>query len=175
MLLSDFSFVKLSDSPSVTMSGGLFGTPYYMSPEQAQGQPVDKTTDIYSLAMVAFELLTGRVPFEGDNVLAVLVAVASEQPPAPRRLNPEVPPRLEDLIVHLLAKDPARRPASAQAVVAELEAIERELSGPPAVEATTTLLPAPAPGRRLPKRLLLVATAHVEDEIRSVLGVKPGQ
>jgi serine/threonine-protein kinase len=85
------------------------GTPDYMPPEQAQGKPADFRSDIYSLAVVFFETFTGRLPFKGENPMAVVVAHIQQLPPMPRSVNPKLPPELEALILKGLAKDPAKR------------------------------------------------------------------
>jgi serine/threonine-protein kinase len=113
VLLSDFSLVKLTDSPAVTGNAALFGTPYYMSPEQAQGQPVDKTTDIYSLAIVAFELLTGHVPFGGNTAFEVANKHIAEPLPSVRLVAPELPPELDRVLQQAAAKYPRERYQSA--------------------------------------------------------------
>ncbi|MFN8532641.1 MAG: protein kinase [Dehalococcoidia bacterium] len=109
VLLSDFSLVKLADAPTVTGNTALFGTPYYMSPEQAQGQPVDKTTDIYSLAMVAFELLTGHVPFGGNTAFEVANKQIAEPLPSIRLIAPDLPVELDRVLQTAAAKFPRER------------------------------------------------------------------
>ena len=91
------------------------GTPGYMAPEQASGRPelIDFRTDVYGLGAILYEILTGRPPFEGPDLLDVLRMVREEEPVPPRRLNGEVSPALESASLRALAKDPARRPASA--------------------------------------------------------------
>ncbi|HYH64794.1 MAG TPA: serine/threonine-protein kinase [Urbifossiella sp.] len=109
--------------PGLTGAGDILGTPAYMAPEQARGQPVDHRCDLFSLGCVLYRMATGRVPFQGDTAYAVIVAVASEEPVPPRAVNPDVPPAVEALIVSLLAKNPADRPASAAAALAEMRRI----------------------------------------------------
>ncbi|GIW08161.1 MAG: hypothetical protein KatS3mg060_2966 [Dehalococcoidia bacterium] len=113
VLLSDFSLVKLTDSPTVTGNAAVFGAPYYMSPEQAQGQPVDKTTDIYSLAIVAFELLTGHVPFGGNTAFEVANKHIAEPLPSVRLVAPELPADLDRVLQTAAAKFPRERYQSA--------------------------------------------------------------
>src|SRR5262249_60622066 len=90
----------------VTAPGTRLGTAHYMSPEQAQGEPVDGATDVFSLGIVLYELATGRHPFQADAPLATMYAIANETPLPPRRLNPEIPAPAEALILQILEKDP---------------------------------------------------------------------
>jgi formylglycine-generating enzyme required for sulfatase activity len=108
----------------LTQSGAVLGTPGYMAPEQASGQPVDSRCDLFSLGCVLYRLATGRPAFTGGDVLAALMAVATETPPPPAELNPDLPPGFSELIVQMLEKAPANRPASASAVAAALAALE---------------------------------------------------
>ncbi len=182
--------------PGLTGTGAILGTPAYMAPEQARGQPLDHRCDLFSLGCVLYRMTTGRTPFPGDTAYAVIMAVASEEPVAPRAVNPEIPPALEDLIRSLLDKDPARRPPTAEAVVAELNRVAAELkeSDPrlPAVGGTdvTGALPRPVGrGRRWVVAAALAAVAAVAavgvsargcdrtdpDEGESVAGVEPNR
>jgi serine/threonine protein kinase len=110
----------------LTQVGTILGTPAYMSPEQAAGQPVGPASDLFSLGAVLYRLCTGRKPFSGPNTYAILTALATEQPPPVRDRNPAVTPAFAGLIMQLLEKDPARRPASAKQVAETIYAIERE-------------------------------------------------
>jgi serine/threonine protein kinase len=98
---------------TLTRTGTILGTPGYMSPEQFEGGAVDERTDIYSLGVVLFELLTGRLPFTGQTPLAVALRHKTEPPPPPRSLRREVPAWVERACLRCLEKDPARRFASA--------------------------------------------------------------
>jgi serine/threonine protein kinase len=112
-----------------TTPAAVLVTPSYMAPEQARGLPVDHRADLFSLGSVLYLLTTGEKPFPGTDVPAVLQAVVDAEPLPPRVRNPEVPAALSELIVELLSKDPAQRPASAVAVAERLDALERELNG----------------------------------------------
>jgi hypothetical protein len=113
----------------LTEPGMVVGTPAYMSPEQARGMTLDARADLFSLGAVMYHLTAGRMPFEGPDSLAILTALAIDTPIPVRQQNPKVPARLERLIDRLLAKKPEGRPDSADEVVAELRAIEREMAG----------------------------------------------
>jgi serine/threonine-protein kinase len=119
-VLLDFGLAKLMEGEhaKLTATGATMGTPMYMSPEQAQGLPVDRRTDVYALGAVLFECLTGRPPFDGPHVTAILAKVLTAPPPRLRDWNPELPRALDDVIARALAKDPSERPASVPALVA---------------------------------------------------------
>ena len=93
----------------VTATGLVIGTPDYMSPEQAQGFPVDHRSDIYSAGVVLFEIFTGELPFAGDSALAIAMRHVSDPPPPPRKLRADLPAALEAVILKALDKDPGRR------------------------------------------------------------------
>jgi serine/threonine protein kinase/regulation of enolase protein 1 (concanavalin A-like superfamily) len=124
----DFGLARTqSHDVKITDPGSAVGTPAYMAPEQARGEGDGASCDLFSLGCVLYELCTGRLPFPGTTVIAVLTSLSMDTPPRPRELNPALPPALEELIMRLLAKQPADRPPSAQAVVEAIKGIEREL------------------------------------------------
>ena len=116
------------ETEPVTQQGAIIGTPAYMSPEQAAGEPLDVRTDLFSLGVVLYQMLTGRQPFTGKNTPAILVSVTTHNPPRPAELNPKVPTDLDALTMRLLAKAPVDRPASAEAVVDALREVESEMN-----------------------------------------------
>jgi tRNA A-37 threonylcarbamoyl transferase component Bud32 len=118
------------DDAHLTQTGSIAGTPQYMAPEQASGQPVDSLSDLFSLGVVLYRLLTGRLPFCGPNAMAILRSLAVETPEPPHKIRPETPRALSDLAMRLLAKAPQDRPQSASGVVQELEKIEHAISPP---------------------------------------------
>lgn len=123
----DFGLARESTSEiQLTQSGAVVGTPAYMAPEQAQGEPVDPRADLFSLGVVLYLLVTGRRPFAGRNALEVLHSLANRTPDSPQSINAEVPPELSELIMELLEKDPAKRPATARVVADRMQAIERQ-------------------------------------------------
>jgi hypothetical protein len=129
----DFGLAKAaSDAVHLTQSGVILGTPAYMAPEQAGGQVPDPRSDLFSLGCILYEACTGERPFQGPDLLAILAAQALHQPAAPKEVRPEVPRALSDLVLQLLAKKPADRPASAQAVAETLERVAREPAEPSA-------------------------------------------
>src|SRR5947208_17036524 len=105
--VTDFGIARAAGaSESLTQTGSVMGTATYFSPEQAQGLPVDARSDVYSLGIVLYEMVTGVVPFTGDSPVAVAYKHVREEPLAPSQRNPEVPPDLEKIILAALAKDP---------------------------------------------------------------------
>jgi serine/threonine protein kinase len=120
----DFGLARTADNAEVTQRGVVIGTPAYMAPEQARGETVDHRADLFSLGCVLYQMCTGEVPFKGRDVLSTLTALAVDRPRPPCDLNPEVPAALSDLVMALLARIPSERPASAEAVVKALQAIE---------------------------------------------------
>jgi tetratricopeptide (TPR) repeat protein/predicted Ser/Thr protein kinase len=122
--IADFGLAKkLDDSAVQTRSGAVMGTPAYMAPEQAAGRTreVGPLTDVYALGAILYEALTGRLPFKGANLRETLEQVCSQDPVPPRRVQPKVPRDLETICLKALAKEPARRYASALALAHDLE------------------------------------------------------
>jgi serine/threonine protein kinase len=108
-LLADFGIARMSAGTQYTQTGTTVGTPAYMSPEQARGQEVDRRTDLYSLGVVLYEMLTGRVPFTADTPLGIAHLHVFEPPPPPRGVHSKIPRRLEKVILRALAKEPSER------------------------------------------------------------------
>jgi len=111
--IMDFGIARSIKGKGITGANVLVGTPEYMSPEQVDGKEAGPRSDLYSLGIVLFEMLTGRLPFEGETPLSVAVKQKSEAPPDPRRLNPQVPEDLARLVLRCLEKAPDKRPAGA--------------------------------------------------------------
>jgi serine/threonine protein kinase len=124
----DFGLARAvrADDPEVSQLGTIAGTPAYMAPEQGRGQVVDHRADLFSFGCVLYRMTTGQPAFRGSDLFAVVLSVAEDHPPSPRKLNPAVPLALARLIDKLLAKKPENRPPSAQAVVEAIDALERE-------------------------------------------------
>ena len=141
----DFGLARLAPedaslAPPHTDLSVLHGAARYLSPEQAKGEAVRTSSDIFSLGIILYELTTGRHPFETEGPPATRMAMVHRTPEAPRRINPEIPAHLESLILQMLGKDPGRRPTAA-----EVEAVLQELSGADAGARTPVSL---LPGRR---------------------------
>ena len=128
----DFGIAKVQvarDESNLTQSGAIFGTPFYLSPEQAEGREVDHRCDLYSLAVMLYEMSTGRVPFDADSGVQILVQHIKESPRPPREIVPQLPQQLETLILRGMSKHPGERWASAEELLQALMAVEGQLFG----------------------------------------------
>jgi WD40 repeat protein len=152
--LLDFGLVRAATGDGhVTQQGLILGTPAYMAPEQAAGEPVDARADLFSLGCVLYRLLAGRLAFPGSTPVAILRALANHTPTPLRELDADIPETLSRLVAALLARRPEGRPPSAEAVVRSLAAVEQEVDATDAGRGTRSLRPAP----RRPRRRVLVA------------------
>jgi serine/threonine-protein kinase len=140
--VADFGIARAGAS-EITEVGAIMGTAQYLSPEQAQGHPVHEASDLYSIGVVLYEMLTGRPPFDGDSAVAIALKHVSEPPPSPREFRPEIPPQLEAVVLKSLAKTPEQRYGDADSFIRDLEAAEAALEGGPADSETTAMF-APA-------------------------------
>ncbi|MBM3451140.1 MAG: serine/threonine protein kinase, partial [Armatimonadetes bacterium] len=102
--VTDFGIARAASSASITETGTVLGSVHYLSPEQAKGEPVGSSSDLYSLGIVLYEMVTGRLPFEGETPIAVALKHIQDQPIAPRKLAPTLPPRLEGIILRAISK-----------------------------------------------------------------------
>ncbi len=127
----DFGLVREASAPShsLTLDGLVVGTPSYMAPERATDGDVDGRADLFGLGVILYEMLAGRLPYEGRSFVAVLAAIARGTPTPLADVAPEVPPAVADLVMHLIAHDPADRPADADVVATSLEALRRNVIG----------------------------------------------
>src|SRR6266540_984322 len=140
IFLTDFGIAKLleSASPRLTQTDAIMGTPAYISPEQAQGQPVDQRSDIYSLGIILYEMVTGSVPFVADTPLAVLFKHITDPLPLPSKVKPDIPESIEKVILKALAKNPQDRFATASDFV---EAWKNALEQAKSVRTTRETVP----------------------------------
>ncbi len=126
----DFGVARAPTAGSLTETGAVIGTPAYMAPEQARGdRDIGTSADVFALGCVMYECLTGRRAFEGKHVLALIAKVVLWDPPRASTADPDIPAELDEALVQMLAKDPAKRPREGNAVVAMLEGIQAP-SGP---------------------------------------------
>jgi beta-lactam-binding protein with PASTA domain/predicted Ser/Thr protein kinase len=123
--VADFGIARGGENSDITATGSVMGTAQYLSPEQAQGKPTTPRSDIYSIGVILYEALTGRVPFEGDSAVAVALKQVSETPRRPSAINPKIPPALDAVVMRALAKDPEARFKDADAFLRALDAAEK--------------------------------------------------
>jgi eukaryotic-like serine/threonine-protein kinase len=123
--VADFGIARAGENSDITATGSVMGTAQYISPEQAQGKPTTPRSDIYSIGVILYEELPGRVPFEADSAVAVALKQVSEAPRRPSAINPNIPPALDAVVMRALAKDPDARFKDADAFLRALEAAER--------------------------------------------------
>jgi serine/threonine-protein kinase len=119
--ITDFGIAKITASEQFTMTGSIVGTPHYMSPEQVQGQTVDGRSDQFSLAVIAFEMLTGEKPYTGEHLTTVVYKIVAEEPPSPHRINSTLGAGIEAVLRKGLAKKPDGRFARCQDFTEALE------------------------------------------------------
>jgi len=169
--VADFGIGKLlsSGGGDLTRTGQMLGSPAYMSPEQIRGEKLDGRSDLFSLGVVSYELLTGSRPFPGDSITTLVYQILHTEPPDPLELRADLPPATRQVFSRLLAKSPDRRPADASEFLKEIRKIEAELSD---VE----------PTQALPKRTAAVAAAPLAPappppprESRPTAPVAPGR
>ena len=137
--VTDFGIAQAVSAANLTQTGVVLGSVHYFSPEQARGVNVHSSSDLYSLGVVMYEMLTGRQPFRGDTPIAVALKQIQETPIPLRQYLPDPHRDLEQLVMRLLAKDPEQRPRDAEGVVRVLQRIERELEAGNGDEHTVVL------------------------------------
>ena len=130
--VADFGIARLASAAQATLTQEALGSVHYISPEQAKGSQVDGRSDLYSAGVVLYEMLTGRLPFEGETHVFVAIQHINSIPIPPRELNPDIPPRLEEIILKAMAPDLDQRYPSAEAMLADLKEFRKnpEASAP---------------------------------------------
>lgn len=118
--ITDFGLARLASAGSVTQTGHAVGSPSYMSPEQVQGLPVDGRSDIFSLGVMFYEMVTGRRPFEGESLTSIIYKIIKDHPPPPSRVVPGTPPAVDAIIGRMMAKGPEERYQSGRELVEDI-------------------------------------------------------
>ncbi len=145
----DFGIAKILsgvEDGNLTATGAVFGTPHYLSPEQASGKKVDNRSDIYALGVILFYMCTGRLPFEGESGMGLLVQHIKEPPPRPQSINPSIPHALEEVILRCMEKSPDDRYQTARELDTALEEAEEQIqsSSVPTLRRFSGEVPRPA-------------------------------
>ncbi len=138
LVLTDFGIAKIVIGTQFTASGGMVGTPAYMAPEQGLGEPGDERSDIYSLGVILYQLLTGRLPFDADTPLAIILKHVNEPLPDPRSYAPELSDALADIVQKALEKDPAQRYQTAIQFAQDLSMLDEHGNPHPAFAAVAS-------------------------------------
>jgi serine/threonine protein kinase len=120
-VLTDFGIAKILSGPTFTATGAMVGTPAYMSPEQGLGKPGDERSDLYALGVLFYQMATGRLPYDADTPLAVILKHVNEPVPTPTDLNNDIPAAIQSVIVKAMAKDPEERYQSANEMIQKLQ------------------------------------------------------
>lgn len=173
-VLSDFGIAKIMNASmatqKLTQTGVGMGTPHYMAPEQVLGRPIDARCDVYSFGVLAFELLIGRPPFEGDTPSIVATKHVQEPFPRPRLMKPDLPSALEGIILRCVSREPAGRFPNGSALLARIEQLPQELAESSTSEETVPIgeeehggpIGNPASGRRFNRmQIALIASASL--------------
>ncbi len=140
----DFGIAHSLEAEGITGDGMMVGTPEYMSPEQVKGEKVDQRSDIYSLGIVLFEMVAGKVPFEGDTSLSITLKHKTEEPPNPQDFNAQIPEELSTMILKCLDKEKEKRYQNTGEMLSDLDKIEKEIS-------TEERIPTKRKTRRVPR------------------------
>ncbi|MBO8142235.1 MAG: Stk1 family PASTA domain-containing Ser/Thr kinase [Firmicutes bacterium] len=170
--VTDFGIARAASVASLTQTGTVMGSVHYFSPEQARGEAVGPESDLYSLGVVLYEMLTGTVPFRGESPIAVALKHLEQNPVPPSKHNPDIPPWLERVVLKALAKDPARRYRSAEEMAKDLiwrddppvdpdeDALFKAGAEPPGVDRLEATRRVPKP---VPRGIVLDAEAAADE------------
>ncbi|MCS6871581.1 MAG: protein kinase [Anaerolineae bacterium] len=151
VVLTDFGIAKILSGNTMTLSGGMVGTPAFMSPEHGLGESSDERSDIYSMGVILYQMLTGRLPYDGDTPVAIILKHVREPLTPPSVFNPDVPPALERIVMKAMAKDPDERYQSAAEMLADLNAFAAQLDQMPTLPTRAHDTPVRATARSAPE------------------------
>lgn len=149
LVLTDFGIAHITSEPSYTTANAIVGTPAYMAPEQAKGEPVTGRSDIYSLGVILYELATGHLPFEGDTPLAIILKLIDGAPPRPTHFNPDLSPAVEQVILKAMHRSPTERYSTAGELA---QALEEAMEGGHKALALSQLAPSPPREKASPEQ-----------------------
>jgi eukaryotic-like serine/threonine-protein kinase len=153
----DFGIAKLRDlsANNLTVTGNVMGTPHYMSPEQCLGEEIDSRSDLYSLGVVVYQMLTGSLPFNPPTATAIVMQQVQKEPPSLRSLNLSISPAVEAVVLHILAKRREDRPQSAEALARELAAAVNAPTPPPVVTSVQRVEVPPPSSHQIPPTMVM--------------------
>jgi len=166
--VTDFGIARAGAS-DMTQTGSIIGTAQYLSPEQAQGHAVTPRSDLYSIGICLYEMVTGRIPFDGESAVTIALKQVNEAPVPPSHFSAAVPAPLEDAVLRALAKDPAERFDDADAFIAALEDARAQIIAGSAPPAQTTAAFTSVASSSIPVVPTAVASARVEERRESVV------
>lgn len=126
--VTDFGIARFSSNETQTMTDRAIGSVHYISPEQARGSLIDEKADLYSLGVMLYEMTTGKLPFEADNAVSVAIMQMQAKAKDPRKINPEIPIGLEQIIIHSMEKEPMNRYSSAKEMLVDMERLQENPS-----------------------------------------------
>jgi len=129
VVLTDFGIAKLLTSSQYTVTGGLIGTPAYMAPEQGVGESGDERSDLYSLGVIFFQMVTGQLPYDADTPLALILKHLNDPIPSPTGMNPSLPTKVDGIIARIMAKDMEDRYQNANELIDDITALQNTLNG----------------------------------------------
>ena len=164
--ITDFGLARTAEA--ITMTGQVMGTPHYMSPEQVRGRPVDGRTDIFSVGVMLYEMVTGERPFEGQSITTIMYKIVHETPTSPRALDSSIPPGLSAVIEQSMAKSPEERFQTGAALATALENYRAFQPSTPSTAATVNL---PPPTVKLPSKTPEVGPAPAKSRSRKKLPI----